>query len=127
MTSTLYLNATVYPQLPGGATPLTATAYLASQFQTPPSGYTVPQNLTPAGSGSVVCNPTGSITGLDDTVDYWLLVQNPQGYYHWFNVNWSAGGSSETPMNVNVPAYEGIIVGLINNAVGSVAVWSPGA
>lgn len=120
MTATLYLNATVFPA--GGTgestTPLTVQVFLASRFLNPPNGFTAPPG-TP--DGSTTANPTGTIAGLNNADEYWLLCYNPQGYIHWFLVDWTSGNSSEAPLDITVPLYEGTVVGIINNAVGNFA------
>ena len=105
MTSTLYLELNVYP-LPAGATVnLYCDIWLASYFTIAPAGDALPPRGTAAGTAT--CSPTGDITGLDDTKGYWLRVLNPQGYTHWFNVNWENGGTtSEDPFICTVPLVE---------------------
>ena len=112
MTSTLYLNAVVFPSPQGASTtPLTVQVFPASIFLNPPTGYAPPPTgVTPAGSAT--CSPTGEITGLSNEVGYWLVCYNPQGYPHWFSVSWSSGNTSEAPMNLTVPAVEGVQQGL---------------
>jgi hypothetical protein len=122
--STLYLNASIFPAGSTGvsSTPLTIQVFLASKFLNPPTGFTAPPG-TP--DGSVVCDPTGNITGLDDTKDYWLICYNPQGYIHWFQVDWSSGNTSEAPLNITVPLVEGVQQG-IAAAMGSLAINTGG-
>jgi hypothetical protein len=112
MSATLYINATVYPAGPTGDSTfgLTCVAYLASDFIYPPNSKVVP----PASSaGTCTASPTGNITGLDNTKNYYLLVYNPQGYMHWFLVDWSSGNSAGSPMNVEVPVVEQGALGFV--------------
>ena len=120
MTDTLYLALTAYP-VPNGTQqpPLTAGVWLASNFLNPPVGRTSPPG-GPEGSGLVSGNLV-NITGLDNTLGYFLLVYNPQGYQHWFQVQW-IGNSSDNPFAASVPYYEGVINPLAQ-VIGPVVQW----
>ena len=105
MTSTLYLNLSVYPVPHGATVNVSCDIWLASYFTLAPAGDALPPRGT--ASGTATCGPTGSISGLDNTKGYWLRVFNPQGYTHWFNVNWLNGGTtSGDPFIATVPMVE---------------------
>ena len=112
MTATLYLNLNTYPLPYGSTAKVHADIWLASKFLNDPSGVSQPpQGATADGTTGTVTIAFGgtaaTIAGLDNTKAYWLRVFSPQGYTHWFPVNWTTGNSSGSPLFVRVPAIEG--------------------
>jgi hypothetical protein len=111
MTISLYVKPQVYPNA-NSSPRIYVAIYLASHFFNPPVGnQQPPQGSTPIASGtSNNLNTTLQLTGLSESSNYWLLVQNPQGYTHWFYVDWTSGLTSGDPMIVGVPLIEGVFL-----------------
>lgn len=128
MTDTLYLNVQVYPLAYTASETLYCDIWLASSFLNPPTQSTSAPGVSPVGSTTVDVvfgGTAGSITGLNNTVSYWLRVFSPQGYSHWFPVSWQTGNSSGAPMVVTVPAIEGPVLPTVASS-GPASVSGPG-
>lgn len=93
--STLVVNVNILPNIFTNVG-LTVDAWLASGFLRNPSGQTLPPVAGPAATTSTDDSGSASLADLDSADPYWVRVIDPNGYFHWFYINWEAN-----PLNAN--------------------------